>query len=145
MKRIPRRFLLFHIIKVCLHVSASPFPITIFCFMVDDGDGWLSLFQLFGGNRATPTIHHRTNTTIIIRQKHSILTVPPHPFSTTTVVLPHQRTTVTSSIEYPKRQHFIHAECAVKLLVIVGIMRLYIGHNQICVLCVDNRLQDEII
>lgn len=110
------------------------------CHLVDDGgDGWLSLFQLFGGNRATPTTIHHHTTTITPNSKAP----PPHiTISPTTVaVRPPRRTTATSLIVYRKRPHCTRVEYAGRRSVIGGIMRQYIGPNRICVRCVGSRLR----
>lgn len=112
-------------------------------FSLVDGDGWLSLFQLVGGNRDKWLNHH----TII--QKWS--SPWKHPVSFRQARITHRNietrpeTIVTYLKRYPTRRRFTLAKCAGKRLAIGGITQRSIDRSRIYARCVNNRSQGETI
>lgn len=111
-------------------------------FLVDDGDGWLSLFQLYGGNRDTATSHPPITTIIIIttiKKRYSNTTSA----TLTTVTRPLRRIIVISSIKYRMRLVCTLVVYAVKQSATVGITLPFIGPSQIFARCAGSPSLEE--
>lgn len=118
-------------IEFCISLLCFSRSCRLCTYFLVDGDGWLSLFQLVGGNRGL-----RSNHPTIIQKRSSC----PRPDNTRCKSAGTRRKiTAICSSEFLTRRRCTLAKFVEKLSVIDGTTRRYIGLSPICVRCVSRR------